>query len=195
MKKERPTFRIIENADDGVDFDELVKDYLNPYCTIPEICKKHNISRRRYYHYKEMIVEETGVENKPSAHKGRIRGFEDTINIYKVELTGKFRIVKQINKKTYYFGDYDDMETAVEVRKKLIKANWDMEYYRKFIKPKYQPTFSTETPKGFEEDFLEMNVDDLRKKYNLSVHQFYMISTPLKQKLGLTRKPMVRVYD
>lgn len=190
--KRKLNFRIVENAYDDIDFEELIDDYLNPMMTIEEICKKHDISRKKYYSCKKRIVEETGVSTKPSLLSGRLRNFVNEMHIYKIELSGKYRIVKEIDKKTQYFGDYDSMEIAKEVRELLIAHDWDREYYLNEIKPKYNPTLSLETPVGFEEDFFILSVDELKKKYGLTTHQYSMISTPLKIKLGITRKPSVK---
>ena len=64
-------FKIVENYDDGVDYDELVKDYLNPHMSVKHICKKWGISRNQYNKYRKDIVKDTGVQRKPSVYVGR----------------------------------------------------------------------------------------------------------------------------
>ena len=188
-------FRIVENYTDDIDFDELVKDYLDPTMTLDDICRKHDISRNKYYQFKKRIVEETGVEIKPCIIGRRVDDDKDNRYIYKIDTSDRYRVVKTLNQKTHYFGVYDDYETAEEVRDLLIAHDWDVDYYLNEIKPKYHPTIPLEIPFGFEDDYLKMPVDKLRKKYGLSEYQFCLISMSLKSKLGITRKPMVRVHD
>lgn len=191
----RPNFRIIENYIDNIDFDELVKDYLDPTMTLDDICRKHDISRNKYYQFKKKIVEETGVKIKPCIIGRRVDDDKDRRYISKVEKGEKYRIIKSINQKTHYFGVYDDYETAEEVRDLLIAHDWDVDYYLEEIKPKYHPIISLEIPLGFEDDYLQLPVSKLMKKYGLSEYQFYLMSMFVKSKLGITRKPMVRVHD
>lgn len=64
-------FKIIENHDDGVDYEELKKDYLDPTMAVAHICRKWGISRKRYNKYRKDIVKDTGVKRKPSIYVGK----------------------------------------------------------------------------------------------------------------------------
>lgn len=70
-------FNIVENYDDGVDYEELKKDYLNPEMAVVHICEKWNISRKQYTKYRKDIVKDTGVHTKPSIYRGRGLDFYD----------------------------------------------------------------------------------------------------------------------
>ena len=189
--KKRPNFRIIENADDKIDWDELKKDYLDPYMCIDDICKKHDISRKKYYTFSKRLIKETGIPYKPNAKNNRLLEYNQNKHIYFVELSGKYRLTRFRNKKTHYYGDYDTLEQAREVRNLMIEHNWSDSYYENVIKPKYHPKFDSTSPMGFEEDFLDgMSVKDLRKKYSLTHYQYNMIAKSIKQKFGLVRKPI-----
>ena len=91
-------FRIVENYTDNIDFDELVKDYLDPTMTLDDICRKHDISRNKYYQVKKRIVEETGVEIKPCMIGRRVDEDKNQRYIYKVDKGEKYRIIKTIKK-------------------------------------------------------------------------------------------------
>ena len=189
----RPNFRIVENPIVNLDWEQFKKDYLNPHLKVKDICEKHDISQRRYNTLKKRLVEETGVAHKPSCFNGRGGvEFDKNKHIYKDESINKYRVSVYRNCKTSFFGNYDTFEEAVEVRDALIEHDWDKEYYRKVIKPKYHPSVDVTEPNGFEEDYLsgKLSVKELRKKYGLSVYQYYMISNPIKQKLGIYRKPI-----
>lgn len=64
-------FKIVENHDDGVDYEELKKDYLNPNMAVKHICKKWNITRKQYNKYRKDLVKDTGVPRKVSKFVGR----------------------------------------------------------------------------------------------------------------------------
>ena len=188
--KKRPNFVIVENADDDIDWDELKNDYLNPHMSIKDICDKHRISRKKYYTYSKELAEETGIPFKPTAKNNRLLEYNENKHIYYVELTGKYRLTRFRKKKTHYYGDYDSLEEAKEVRNLLMEHNWDDSYYENVIKPKYHPKIDKSSPKGFEEDFLDgMSVKNLKKKYSLTDYRYYLIAKSVRQKFGLIRKP------
>lgn len=188
----RPNFRIIEKPPSDIDMEEFTRDYLNPNMEVKDICMKYDISRNRYNKIRKEVVKETGVTHKPTAVGGRDIRFNQFKNIYKIELSGKYRISSYKKGETNFFGNYDTLEIAIEVRDLLIEHDWDRDYYNKVIRPKYNPSLDFSTPEGFEEDFMsgEMTIDELRKKYNLTQYQYRMISTPIKIKYGISHKPV-----
>ena len=68
--KEEKNFVIVENHDDGVDYEELKQDYLNPWMSVKHICRKWGISRKNYNKYRKDLVKDTGVKRKPSVYIG-----------------------------------------------------------------------------------------------------------------------------
>ena len=187
----RPNFRIIEKPPSQVDLEEFKKDYLNPKMKVKDICMKYDISRNRYNQLRREVAEQTGVAHKPTEIGGRDIRFNEFKNIHKIELSGKYRLTAYKDGKATFYGNYDTLEIATEVRDLLIEHDWDMDYYKEVIKPKYNPSLDFSTPIGFEEDFMggELSIDELREKYNLTQHQYRMISTPIKIKYGIRQKP------
>ena len=170
--------------------EELKKDYLNPKMEVKDICKKHDISRNRYNKLRREIVAETGVTHKPTAIGGRDIRYNKLKHIHKVELSGKYRLTAYKDGKIHFYGNYDTLETAKEVRDLMIEHDWDRNYYDKFIRTKYHPNLDMSTPVGFEDDFMSgMPVKELRGKYNLTQYQYRLIAMAIKQKHGLYRKP------
>lgn len=185
------SFRIVENPAPRVDMEELKKDYLNPMMDVDDICKKHDISRNYYLKLRKDVVKETGVSRKPTKVGARDIKYNKSKNISRNPFSGKYRVTHFQKGKARFFGNYDTFEIAEEVRDLLIEHNWSRDYYRAVIRPKYNPSLDLSTPDGFEEDFCDPSVsmDDLKKKYGLSQYQYRMISSVVKQKYGLFRKP------
>lgn len=181
-------FRIVENADDDLDFEQLKEDYLNPKLGVKDICQKHSISSKKYYRIKPRIVEETGVEEKPrqwgeSPFLGQV-----SKHIYKDPLKNSYRIQKTINGKKYSFGSYKTYEDAEVMKLKLIAHDWDIDWFRS--ESKEELTVEDERFDEFKKDYLEgFSMKELLKKYNLSRYNYFKLSTLLKQELGLSRKP------
>lgn len=186
----RPNFVIVENPVDEFDWEEFKRDYLDDTMSVDDICKKYDISKKRYYSHRKRLIEETGVSFKPNAINNRSLRFNDMKHIYHIGLTGKYRVSRFKKKRSYFFGNYDSLEIAKEVRDLLIEHDWSQEYYKKVIVPKYNPTLDKSTPKGFEEDFLDgMPMNELKEKYGLTNYQYTLISHPIKLKHGLVKKP------
>ena len=191
MKKERPNFVIVENYDEDIDLEAMAKDYLDPSVSIPKLCKKYGISRKKYYSLKKHLVDMTGVEYKASYWGGR--GVSNFEHIYETD-SGHFKITKFIDGKSYHFGQYDSLDEAVLVRDDLIAHDWDRDYYLKNIKRRYFESSGDpwkETFKKFKKDYLDgMTVSELQKKYGLSNYRYYSLSASLRKEYGLSRKPM-----
>lgn len=188
MKKERPNFRIIENYEPDIDLEEFKKDYLDENTNIDEMCRKYDISRKKFYDIKKQALDGMGVKIKPN--RGRYACCSnERRHIYKAN--NHYRVSKVIDSRVIYFGQYSSLDTAIKVRDLLIEHDWDYDYYFEVIRPQFGGALDFGIPKGFEEDYLDgMTVNELREKYNMSLYQYYNISTMIKQKLGLHRKPM-----
>lgn len=186
----RPNFRIIENSASDVDMEELEKDYLDPKMEVKDICRKYDISRNRYNKLRKEIVKKTGVTHKPTLIGGRDIRYNKLKHIHKIELSGKYRLTAYKDGKIHFYGNYDTLEIARNVRDLLMEHDWDRDYYNKVIKPQYNPNLDMSTPVGFENDFMSgMSVIELREKYSLTQYQYRLIAMAIKQKHGLYRKP------
>ena len=187
-------FRWVDDTTPKVDMDQLKQDYLNPDCSVKDILKKHNISRNEYYRLRRIIVDETGVLAKPSNFGGKPHIFDVSRYISQDPLTLKYRVGKYIKGVLKHYGRYSTLEEAIKVRDDLIEHDWDWEYYLENIKPhcftKYEGDRVEEIMDDFEKDFLDgMSMVDLREKYGLSKHYYFTLSTSIKHKHGLSRKP------
>ena len=126
--KSRPNFRIIENYEPSVDYEEFKKDFLNPLMLKGDLRKKHDISDNQYKRYRERVLDETGLSRKPSTcHHTEIERVCNHPNAEFIVKVGSYYVVNKTTKgKTYYFGRYKDYATAKMVRDKLYEANWDV---------------------------------------------------------------------
>ena len=189
-------FRIIDGDkwNSKVDYEQLKLDYLNPSISVKEILKKHNISRGEYYRQRKIIVEETGVKIKPSYNGGTSQIVDVMRYITQDPLSQKYRVQKYIDGMLRHYGRYKDLEEAIRVRDALIEHDWDWQYYWENIRPHVFTEFPFSSRKDiaddFEKDYLDgMTGKQLKKKYGLSAYHYNNLSTSIKHKHGLTRKP------
>lgn len=120
------TFRIVENSDKNLDeiYPEFKKDFLDPDLPVKDLKKKYDLSVARYRHLREKVLEETGLQEKPSRRGGR--HYTVTENRYIVQHKhGKCTIYKTIDRYKKSFGTYPDFTTAKYVRDKLVQYDWD----------------------------------------------------------------------
>ena len=189
--KKRPNFKIVENYSVDVDMDELAKDYLDKSVSVDDICEKYGISRNKYYILKRELVEMTGVEFKQTAWGGNPNRPSKIKNIYK--RNNRYRIAKTIQNKTYYFGEYDNIEEAVYVRDIMEKHGWDKKYYEEHVKKQFFKSYNESFGvffDSFKKDYLEgMTIPKLREKYELSAYRYYYLSALIREEMGLARKP------
>jgi len=189
-------FRIIDGDkwESDIDFEQLKLDYLNPKITVPQLIKKHNITRGEYQRQRKRIVEETGVPRKPSTHGGRLKTYNSEDNITYDSLAKKFRVSKYINGMLRHFGRYDTLQEAERVRNVMVDHDWDWDFYWDNIRPSCFTNFPLNSRKevmsNFEKDYLDgMTGKNLIKKYGLTPYHLATLSESIKHKYGLMRKP------
>ena len=125
-------FRIVDGTyeyDDEIDFESLAKDYSDPNVTVDEMCKKHDISRKRYYRLHKRLIEMTGLKRKATNRNGGYYINRVNRHISFDKRTRKYRISKFVDGKLLRFGNYDTFEEAVKVRDDMIEHNWDFGYF------------------------------------------------------------------
>lgn len=196
MAEDKPTFRVLEGNEweDKLDYEQLKVDYLNPQMTVDDILKKHDISKGEYYRQRKRIAEETGVPCKPSTYGGKPKIHNSDEYITYDDLAQKFRVAKYINGVLRHYGRYKTLEEAQRVRDVMIDHDWDWQFYWEKIKPSFFTNFPLnsreEVMDDFEKDYLDgMTGRELKKKYGLSNHYLNTLSTSIKHKHGLMRKP------
>ena len=115
-------FNIVERTPTVIDYECFKKDFLNPNISVDNLRELYNLTRAEYRHYRDRILEETGLSRKPAKY-GRdtqITGDEFIQNRY-----NGFAVVKTTDNVTKWYGRYKDLETARYVRDKLVESGWD----------------------------------------------------------------------
>lgn len=192
-------FKIVDgNYDDldGIDYESLKKDYLDPEVTVESICEKHSITRRRFYRIKKQLVEDTGVARKPTTHRGIGVLKRISANITQDSKTKKFRVAKFVDGKLLHFGGYTALQEAVEVRNIMEEHDWDIDYYHKHIKPSFFKKRMDEPKDKVYEDFVNdylkgETMNTLLEKYGITKYRYHQLATSIKHEFGIFRKPQL----
>lgn len=197
MLKRKINFRIVEGEqEDGIDFNQLKKDYLDEDISVGEMVRKHGLSRKRYYkYYHKRLVKETGYDIKPNKMCKNSQINKVLKYITQDPLTGTYRVAKYVDGKLLHFGGYKTLEEAVRVRDVMADHNWDKEFYEKHIKPHYFTSYNLEDEDEvfaqYKEDYLNgMTIKELMEKYGISKYRYCMLSASINHEYGLSRKPV-----
>lgn len=138
--KEKPTFNLIEESFEPLDYESFKEDFLNPFMNVEDIKAKYGIKNGDYRYYRNRVLDDTGLKRKPyykhgchfaeyvKAHPNQFEHIRKQNNTY--------LIVKTIDTVTRYYGRYDDYDTAKMVRDKLVESDWD-ESLAVLLKDKY----------------------------------------------------------
>ena len=118
-------YRIIENYEYDGFYEEFKEDYLNSM-SIQDLMEKYDIGKTKCYTMGMKVRKELNLKGKPK--KELINQGNRFIRKTK---RGKWEIIKTINGKKEYFGSYDDLDTAVIIRDRLVGVNWDKNLYPK----------------------------------------------------------------
>ena len=103
-------FRVIENYDDGVDYEEFKKDYFDVDLNRRQICEKWGISLKNYDKYRKQIARETGVTRRKSNSFGKKSLSYDDRYIYKY--VDGYHVKKTIDGLLWTFGIFSSLELA-----------------------------------------------------------------------------------
>ena len=95
---------------------EIQNDFKKGY-TINEVCNKYGLT------FKELV----------SSHMRKKAEINPKKCIYQ-HYNGKYVLQKTINGKEIYYGIYDSLETAEQVKALLIKFDWDKDYLPLILK-------------------------------------------------------------
>lgn len=130
-------FRVVESSSNEIEdiYEEFKKDFLNPKMSVIEIKKKYDLGRAQYKHLRLQVLDETGLQEKPSLRGGRNLTIRDSRYIV-IHKNGTATIFKSINKIKKNFGRYPNFESACLVRDKLVEENWNEDLAEK-LKKKY----------------------------------------------------------
>lgn len=100
----------------GVDLDEFIKDYEDKSISATKMQKKYRISPRQY----RLVVRHLMDKIYPKRRKAK----SVEKHIYR-STYGKFTVRKTVGGKFGYYGTYDTLKEARNVRDRLEKYNWD----------------------------------------------------------------------
>lgn len=100
-----------------VNINEFIKDYCDKSISATKMQKKYEISPRQYRlvtrYMRETYIKKTRYYKSPKKKY-----------IYR-NIHGLYVVRKRINGVFKYFGAYDTLDKAINVRDKLMKNNWD----------------------------------------------------------------------
>ena len=174
---EKVNFRIVENPRVGIDYENFKKDFLNPHISKDELIEKYELTMGRYMDYRARVKEETGLSKKPFIYNGGRSNSLGSGSEYIRKINGYYTVVKTFKYNAKNYGSFDDYETAVMVRDKLVESNWDetlaFELKQKYGRKRRKPALEK----------AEEIYDEFKKYY-------FDTSIPLKQvfkELGITQ--------
>lgn len=181
-------FRIVDGEND---YEEKYAKFEELYCdsemNIKDICSSLHLTNRMYRKMRQEVVNKTGYK-RPVFKKV---SFAEDKYIHRTE-ADHFEIRKRIDGKQISFGTFETMSIARNVRDFLEMNNWDSELIP-FVKEQYPiPSFPDNFKKynEFKKEFLDGTcVRDLRTMFDLSQHNYYLLSRKVRDECGLKRKP------
>lgn len=106
--------------DVDINMKEFKKDVENGMSAL-DLKEKYILTSRQYRKLTENIKRKKPTQRKKSKMKRTIRTFFDEPYVSIDANTGKYAIRKD----NTYFGLYDSLDIAKEVKKELVKVNWD----------------------------------------------------------------------
>ena len=120
------SFKIINGTYCNYDevYPSFKKDFYNRKITVDKIREKYKLSRADYRHLRQMVMDEDGVDVKPSRFVKYAN--RDNPDKYLRSRDGVYSIY--YNHK--YYGQYKDLDEARKERDNLIANNWKKEKKR-----------------------------------------------------------------
>ena len=106
--------------DADINMKEFKKDVENGMSAL-DLKEKYILTSRQYRKLTENIKRKKPTQRKKSKMKRTIRTFFDEPYVSIDANTGKYAIRKD----NTYFGLYDSLDIAKEVKKELVKVDWD----------------------------------------------------------------------
>lgn len=209
---ESMTFNIVEGYEPVIDYDEFKEDFLNPSTRVPDLKKKYGLSKTRWLKYRNRVYEDAGISKKPTDNYGNnlvkslaYRMSEKKHDMSFIQKMGNgYAVIKTLNKITYNFGRYKDVECAKKVRDILYESNWDLELGEE-LKFRYSVSRRSMTDDEIHEQYLKFEdmylhsnktIDKVRKELKLSTKRYMLFVKELKDKYGhYHRSVLKRKYD
>lgn len=112
-------YRVIENYEYEGFYEDFKEDYLNAM-PIKELMEKYDIGKTKCWNMGTKVRDELGLDRKPKKEQ-----LNYGHRFIRKSSNGRWQIFKTINGKKYYYGTYDDLDTAIKIRDRLISVNWD----------------------------------------------------------------------
>lgn len=179
-------FRVIENYTHEIDYNGFKKDFLNPRIKVKDLRTKYDLNPKQYNHYKKIVLNETGIKQKPYlTMKNQTIPLIDN-NTYIQRYKGDYYFIqKKLNGKRKSFGIYEDIQTARMVRNKLIENNWDTVLGEK-LKKEYSITGLKKTANKKYPLFKELykntdNRESIQEKLKLTDYQYNHLKNKIEK--------------
>lgn len=192
-------FTIVEG--ETFDWDGFTRDYLDEDNYTPkDLREKYGLTKGQYYNKMRRVRKDTGFI------RSRCRVKKD-MRYIRPKKTGRYYVIKDINKRSVYCGSYSDLETAQLVRDILIENNWDkktiqacIDVYGNHCSRKIGGSpLRDEALKRFDE-FKELyyngenTIADIERKMGFTRHQYNVCRDKIKE-FDPNDKKLVRHYD
>lgn len=202
---DKPTFTIVESHyTDDVDYDEFRKDFLDPSTRVPDLKKKYSLSYRDYKNLSSKVCKEENIEKKPTSYKNynlpKVLDTYGTTKYIQVTRGNKFRIYNANNTRKRYCGTYDDLETAMKIRDKMVESNWDEDVIVELMDEYSNNNWNTAYNDAkrlypvFKEHYFKDkdNIIDVNKKLGVRRSVYPILRRMIKDEYGIRSRPRVR---
>ena len=201
------SFRVIENYEPVVDYEEFKKDFLNPSTRVDDLKKKYDLSNTRWKKYRARVLKEEGINRKPYTldYCGILKNIKHDVGIksgweYIQLKPNGYIIVKRINNKPIYFGRYATLECAQRIRDKLFESSWDLElgeYYKlKYGMEQLKPAKikALQRYDEFEELYIysDLRVLEILDKLELTSRMHQHLMSKLREEYGKVSRNALR---
>ena len=118
----------IVNGHDNFDYEQIKKDYQNLDLSVKTIREKYDLSMGKWQRITKQFKED-GIplrnRHRQSERVYRTKKFSGAKNYYYDKITMKWRVIKYIGGKCYYFGSYVEEQDAIDKVRELRQNNWE----------------------------------------------------------------------
>lgn len=184
-------FNIIENYEPDFDYEDAKRDWIDPTLSTKEVREKYELSHARYRDFTTRVKKETGVYRKPTMNREPY--FTNSKNAqYIRKIDDRFIVTKIRNNRTLFHGLFDDYETALLVRDKMVASDWDYDlgvllldkYGHRRVAPNLEK--AKELYPIYREEYLNSDklVSEIREELNIPTRVYNYLCTLIHKEFG-----------
>ena len=120
-------FNVVEGPEE-IDYDAILRDYRNLDLPVRTIREKYGLSNGKWQKVVRKFKED-GEQLRGLHHQAK-KAYSNTEyigakNYYYDKRAGKYRILKHVRGKEYYFGSYETEEEAIDHVRELRENGWN----------------------------------------------------------------------